>query len=384
MAQSRPPRPIKVCVVAPSLDILGGQSVQADRLMSRLRELPGLEVGFIPVNPRLPGPLRGLQRIKYVRTVVTSLAYFVSLLRRIPKYDVVHAFSASYLSFMIAPVPAMLVGKLYGKRVMLNYHSGHATDHFRRWPSATSFARLAHTIIVPSGYLAEAFKEFGLRAGVVFNFIDEQAFPFEDRRTFAPVYLTNRTFEPGYNVSCVLRAFGRIQRDVPEARLIVAGFGSQQTLLQSLATELGLRNVDWPGRMPPDEMASLYARADFYLNAPNVDNMPLSVLEANMCGVPVVTTNAGGIPFIVEHDVTGWMVPCDDDAALAEGALTLLRDQARAQRIARQARAVCEERYVWSAVGPKWLRAYRDLAGVRDSESAPAHVGHHGAVNGAS
>src|SRR5687767_10926971 len=68
-------RRLRILVVAPSFDILGGQAVQAARLISRLRELPFFEVGFLGINPRLPGQLRKLQAVKYVRTVVTSLVY---------------------------------------------------------------------------------------------------------------------------------------------------------------------------------------------------------------------------------------------------------------------------------------------------------------------
>ena len=56
-----PPKPVRVLVIAPSFDILGGQSVQAARLMERLRHENSLEVGFLAINPRLPGPLRKLQ-----------------------------------------------------------------------------------------------------------------------------------------------------------------------------------------------------------------------------------------------------------------------------------------------------------------------------------
>ena len=360
---------VRVVVVAPSLDILGGQSVQADRLIARLAEMPGLEVGFLAVNPRLPGPFALLQRVKYVRTAVTSVAYFFELLRRLPKYDVVHAFSASYLSYLIAPVPAMIAGRLLKRRVLLNYHSGHAADHFQKWKSAVPLARLAHAIVVPSEYLAGVFEQFGLRADVAYNFIDERTYRFRQRQTFGPAYLANRNFEPGYNVACVLRAFGRIQSRVPDARLIIAGSGSQDAMLRALAESLGVRNVEWAGRVPPEQMPELYARSDFYLNAPDVDNMPLSVLEAQMTGVPVVTTNAGGIPFIVEHGVTGWLVPCNDDAALANAALELLANPTLAATIAARSREVCEERYVWSAVAPEWMRIYTELA--RSAGSAP-------------
>src|SRR6185312_2360053 len=134
---------LRLLVVGPSLDILGGQAVQAERLIKRLQEEPSLEVGFLPINPRLPGLLRKLQAIKYVRTLVTSIWYVASLLSRVRRYDVIHIFSASYFSFVLAPTPAILIARLYGKKIVLNYHSGEATDHLERWPSAIKTLKLA-------------------------------------------------------------------------------------------------------------------------------------------------------------------------------------------------------------------------------------------------
>src|ERR1044071_1201788 len=141
---------LRVLVVAPSFDILGGQAVQAARLVDCLREESALEVGFLSINPRLPGALRKLQSVKYLRTVVTSIAYLASLLLRVPRYDVIHIFSASYFSFVLAPTPAILISKIFRKKVLLNYHSGEAEDHLQHWPSAVATLRLADAIVVQS------------------------------------------------------------------------------------------------------------------------------------------------------------------------------------------------------------------------------------------
>src|SRR6266571_5436138 len=82
-------RPIRVCIVGPSPYIVGGQAVQAQRLCTRLVRSEELEVTFLPVNPRMVQPLRFLQRVKYVRTVLTSFIYGLSLLRRVPRMDVI-------------------------------------------------------------------------------------------------------------------------------------------------------------------------------------------------------------------------------------------------------------------------------------------------------
>jgi len=364
---------LRVAIVGPSLDIVGGQSIVLDRLLSRFGAGAGVQVTFIPVNPRLPGGLRFLQRIKYVRTLATSVAYVASLLVRVRKVDVVHAFSASYWSFLLAPVPAMLVGRMYGKGVILNYHSGEADDHFARWRSAGWFARIAHAIVVPSGYLVDVFRWHGLDATAIFNFVEIDRIPHRVRSTLRPRFLSNRNLESLYNVACTIRAFARVQAKVPDAELVVAGDGSERPRLEALVRELGVHHVRFLGRVAPDAMPALYDGADVFLNSPDIDNMPSSIIEAYAAGLPVVTTDAGGIPHIVAHGETGMMVPVGDDAAMAEAILRLLREPEFALALAERARQACLQHYVWDAVGDAWVRLYEQLAAVaRPRPSAAA------------
>ena len=179
-------RVIRVCILAPSLDILGGQSRQAARLLENFGREADLRVSFIPHNPRLPRPLRALQRIKYVRTIITTLTYWALLLTRLWRYDVLHVFSASYYSYLLCVAPAILLGKLYRKKVILNYRSGEAHDHLSNWKlSAVPVMRLADEIVVPSRYLVDVFGEFGLKAKPIFNFVELDAFAYRERRAGA-------------------------------------------------------------------------------------------------------------------------------------------------------------------------------------------------------
>lgn len=372
--------PIRVCIVAPSLDILGGQAVQAKRLLERLSAQPAVRVEFLPVNPRLPGPLRLLQRIKYVRTLVTETVYVATLLLRLPRIDVAHIFSASYFSFLLAPTPALFIARLFGKKTLLNYRSGEAEDHLQRWRTAVPILRRADRIVVPSGYLVDVFARFGLEAEAIPNFVDFDLFRFCERDPLRPVFLANRNLEPHYNVACVLDAFARIQQAVPEARLIVAGDGSERRRLEEKAAALGLREVEFVGRVDQAGMARLYDRADIYLNASDIDNMPGSILEAYASGLPVVTTDAGGIPYIVDHERTGLMVPRGDAAALAEQALRLLADPALARRIIREAYEECRRRYSWHAVEQQWVALYRGVLRGGRARISPRAAAAHGAT----
>jgi len=353
---------VRVLIVAASLDILGGQAVQAERLLRHLQTEPSIQVAFLPINPRLPGILRRLQSIKYVRTVTTSILYILNLLREVRKYDVIHIFSASYLSFLIAPTPAILVSKLYGKQILLNYHSGEAEDHLQRWPRSTrSMLKLVDKIVVPSEYLVRVFAKFGYDARAIFNIIDLDTFKFRPRTTLRPLFLSNRNLEIHYGVDDLLRAFAYIQREIPDAVLTVVGDGSQRNALENLANELQLQHTTFTGRVEHDEINRQYFASDVYLNASKIDNQPLSILEAFTCGLPVVTTNAGGIPDIVTDEITGFLVPVGDYEGLAARALKLLTDARIAQTLTESARIECTK-YTWSVVCPQWLDVYHSVA----------------------
>jgi glycosyltransferase involved in cell wall biosynthesis len=280
----------------------------------------------------------------------------------LPRFDVVHVFSASYFSFLLAPAPAILIARLYGKPVLLNYHSGEAEDHLRRWRrTALPIIRLADRVVVPSDYLVSVFAKFGIEAKRVRNTVDLARFQFRRRRPLKPVLLSNRNLESHYNVECALRAFALVHQRLPEARLIIAGDGSQRRRLREVAATLAPGNVDFVGAVAPERMPALYDRCDIFVNASDIDNQPLSIIEAFAAGLPVVTTCAGGIPEMVIDGETGLMVGRGDCQAMADQVIRLLSDKELASEIASRAREECG-RYSWAAVRDKWLRLYCELA----------------------
>jgi glycosyltransferase involved in cell wall biosynthesis len=139
------------------------------------------------------------------------------------------------------------------------------------------------------------------------------------------------------------------------------GDGSQRIALENLATELHLANTNFTGRVEHDEINRHYSATDIYLNASKIDNQPLSILEAFTCGLPVVTTDAGGIPDIVTDEITGFLVPVGAYEALAARALKLLTHQDIVPTMRERARAECTK-YTWSVVCPQWLDLYHSVA----------------------
>lgn len=350
--------PLRVAIVAPSLRILGGQAVQADRLLRAWQDDPDVDAWLVPHNPLPPGLLRYAVSVKYARTVATEMTYVPLLVRELARADIVHVFSASYFSFLLAPLPAIVVARALGRPVVVHYHSGEAPDHLAR--SSVARAALARTDInvVPSNFLAGVFSSFGLAANVIPNLVDLRRFQFQERRTLRPRVLSTRNFEPLYNVACTLRAFARFQEQVPDASLTLVGGGSEGGRLRRLAAELRLQNVVFAGRVNPDEIADYYAVHDVYVQSPSIDNMPVSILEAYACGLPVVSTSVGGIPTILTDGVHGLLAPDGDDAQLGAQMIRLFTERGLAERLTANAFATCEA-YSWASIRQQWLDLYR-------------------------
>jgi glycosyltransferase involved in cell wall biosynthesis len=351
--------PTRILLVAPSLDIVGGQAVQASRLLQLLQNEPSIRVEFLPINPRLPGPLRALQEIKYLRTVVTSGTFLCKLLVKAGRFDILHSFSAGNYSFLLSAAPVVLIGRLFRKKSIVNYRDGRASQHLGQWRSSR-LLRFADRIVTPSGYLVDVFARFGYQAQSIYNVIDVERFRFRERKPVRPVFLHNRGLEQLYNVPCTLKAFGIVQQRYPDARLTIAHDGPMRAHLERMVQDMGLRNVKFVGTVPQNEVPGLYDEADIYLTSPDVDNMPGSLLECYASGLPLVATQAGGIPYIARNEETALLVDLNDHEAMARAALRLIEEEGLAQRLARAARLRCEL-YSGTAVRKDWLALYAEL-----------------------
>lgn len=356
---------IKVLIIAPSAPLVGGQAVQSRRIVNNFANERRLQVDLQPSNPQW---FPRLQRIKFVRSVLTALFYLIELLTKVPRYDVIHVFSASYFTFVYVSVPALVIAKLFGKKTILNYRSGEAEDFFKRW--GRPFLRIVKAfdeVVTPSNFLVDVFAKFDIKASSISNFIFVDKYIFRERAPLRPIFLSNRILEPLYNIDCILRAFQIIQRKYADAKLIIAHEGFDRQRLESVARDLQLNNVEFVGLVPHERIAELYDSVDIYLNSPDLDCMPGSLIECFASGLPIVSTNAGGIPYIVEDGVTALLVELNDHDALAEKAMLLLERPDLSKQIIENGRREAGK-YSWNHVRGKWLALYEKLSGQTAEE----------------
>ncbi|MDP3789451.1 MAG: glycosyltransferase family 4 protein, partial [Candidatus Omnitrophota bacterium] len=142
------------------------------------------------------------------------------------------------------------------------------------------------------------------------------------------------------------------------ARLTVLGKGSEEASLKQMAKELGVSDsVCFTGSVDNDKVPALYRQSDIFLNTSSVDNMPISVLEAFACGLPVISANTGGLRYMVEDGKTGFLTNFNDHNAMAERVFGLLESQEQAKRISADAREYVKS-FSWDNVRGKWAEVY--------------------------
>ena len=355
---------LRVCIVAPSLRYVGGQSVQADLLLRHWQNDSDIDIRFLAVDPPLPRVLAWAESIPGLRTILREPIYFWHLWRGLKDVDIVHIFSAAYWSFLLAPAPAWLLAKIKmktpGSKTLINYHSGEARDHLQRFRSAKFVLSRVDKIVVPSGYLVDVFREVHLPASAVPNIVDLLQFHYRERTPLRPHLVCTRGFSTYYSVDVVVRAFAEIKKEYPKARLDLVGGGPLEADIRKLVADLNLTGVNFTGVASRQEIGKYYDQADIFINASWLDNMPLSVIEAFASGTPVVTTSPESMPYLVEHERTGLLSPVGDEKALAANVIRLLRDPALAARLAQNAHDE-SRKYTWEAVREQWVNTYRGL-----------------------
>jgi glycosyltransferase involved in cell wall biosynthesis len=154
-----------------------------------------------------------------------------------------------------------------------------------------------------------------------------------------------------------VQVLARLATNHPEVRLTMIGPDKGDGSLdrtRRVADECGISElVDMPGGVPKGEVPAHLAQGDIFLNTTNVDNTPVSVLEAMACGLCVVSTNVGGIPYLLEHEVDALLVPPNDPQAMAAAVNRLFVEPGLAARISHNARTKVEG-FDWSKVLPRW------------------------------
>ena len=352
-----------IALVGPLPPPAGGMANQT-RQLAELLSGEGVTVRTIQTQP--PYRPTWIGRIPVLRTLCRLLPYLLALWRGCRGAQVVHIMANSGWSWHLFAAPAVWIAKLRGVGVVLNYRGGEAEEFFAksfRWVRPT--LALVDEIIVPSDFLCEVFARRGLKCRVVPNIIDLERFTAPTSRIDAHQslrLLVARNLEPLYDNETAIRAFKMVRHEVPTSTLTIAGTGPELERLTKIVAELGLtEGVKFVGQVENRNMPGLMQEADIMINPSLADNMPISVLEAFASGLPVVSSNVGGMPYLISNEQTGILVTPRNPIALSAAILRLHRDTVMRARIVSAASDTARN-FSWAKVWPLLAAVYGGVA----------------------
>ena len=343
--------PLHIGLVGPLPPPYGGMANQTQQLAELLRS-EGLTVSLVQTNALYrPQWVTGLP---VIRAIFRLIPYLYALWQLAGRCDVMHIMANSGWSWHLFAAPAVWIAKFRQVPVVVNYRGGEADTFLAKSARSVRLTmRQTSALIVPSGFLKAVFTRFEMPTTIVPNIINIARFsnPAPHRATRRHL-LVPRNLEPIYDNETAIRAFSIVHRSYPDATLTIAGSGPLAESLGALAESLDVSSaVIFAGRLDRDAMADAYRAADIAINPSLVDNMPNSVLEAMASGIPVVSTNVGGVPFIVKDEQTALLVPPKSPDAMAKAILRLMDDSELSDKLLDNGLADVQK-YTWQQIWP--------------------------------
>lgn len=254
---------------------------------------------------------------------------------------------------------AARAAKARGKAVVLALHGGKLPEFAERNSSRVAeLLWMADAVVAPSGYLRDALAGWRSDIQVIPNAIELERYPFRLRARAVARMVWLRSFHEIYNPEMAVEVLRRVRAEKPEARLTMYGADKDGTLgrVREAAQRLGVEEaLEMRGAIPKEAVGEALSEADVFLNTTNIDNAPVSVLEAMACGLCVASTDPGGVPYLAEDGVDALLVKPGDSDGMARAVLRVLNEEGLSARLSAMARRKAE-RHDWRGVLGEWMR----------------------------
>ena len=235
-------------------------------------------------------------------------------------------------------------------------HGGDLPNRLRKNPLLCSMIfKNAYKNIAPSDYLLEAFQNRGYSDLVYIpNTIEIQNYPFKTREVIRPKLLWVRSLSSIYNPEMALQVLDGLKKHIPSPELCMVGpdKDGKQAKLQQIGSDLDL-NVVFTGKLAKTDWVNLSEQYDIFINTTHFDNTPVSVIEAMALGLPVISTNVGGIPYLLKNGKTAMLVDDNDAEAMVEAIMKIINNSELKDDLVRNALELVRN-FDWNLVKCKW------------------------------
>jgi glycosyltransferase involved in cell wall biosynthesis len=317
--------------------------------------------GVTPTTIEILGPLleqEGLT-VWYSSSRKNKILRLFAMLWSVFRYrqaDVVLIDTYSTANFWYAFATSQLCRFLRLKYIPI-LHGGNLAFRLQQYPKICKMI-FGHSLqnVAPSLFLKEQFNAEGFGNVIhIPNAIELQNYPFLERKKTAPNLLWVRSFAKIYNPAMAIAVFAAIKAKYPEATLCMVGPDKDGSLSDAKQKAKDLKlDVHFTEKLSKKDWISLSKNYDFFINTTHFDNMPVSVIEAMSLGLAVVSTDVGGIPFLLEDKKEALLVPDNDVEKMVDAIVNLLDNPVLFSQMIFKARQKAEQ-FDWQIVREKWM-----------------------------
>lgn len=241
-----------------------------------------------------------------------------------------------YKSYLWQSITTSLL-KLLNKKVVVIVHGGSIPARMKKNPAKylTSFEK-ADVVVAPSPFITSTLKEYKIPTELIENVVNLREYKFHYKENFRPRIFWMRTLEDIYNPEMAVRVAAILSKKYNDFFMVMAGYDmGSLAMVKQLAEELNvLDKIEFPGYISNKQKNMYAADLDIYICTNRIDNAPVSFIEMMAMGLPVVSVNVGGIPYLLQDDYNGLMVDLDDDDAMANKIISIIEQPEAGKRFA--------------------------------------------------
>lgn len=328
-------------------------------LISNFEEgVGGISVQVSALRDKLRGEGHTCDILSTKGATAKRIRAIFALLFKGRKYEVFHIHACSDRGFLPA-IMGINIGRLLKKRIVLTFHGGGAEGFFKRKQGLVKrYLSRTSANIVLSGFIGRVFDQYGIPYTVIPNMLESDDSAFRARTEIKPKFIGIRSFTETYNIKCTLKAFEAVRKKYSDASLTLLGDGPLRAELEQYVSDHHLQNVTFVGQVPNTEIYRYLDDADIMVSSSRFDNMPVSVLEGFKAGLLVISSNVGGVPYMIEDGKNGLLFDSDNDVQMAEKMIAAVDHPEATLRMIENAHH-CLDAYKWENCREKLLALYK-------------------------
>ncbi len=269
-------------------------------------------------------------------------------------YVLIDTFSTSafYYAFLTSQL-----ARLFNLKYIPILHGGNLPYRIKKSPSLSKLLfNNSYKNIAPSNYLKSEFEKRNYKVEYIPNSLEIELYNFKLRKQITPKLLYVRAFAEIYNPKLAIEVLKILKLTFPEVKLCMVGPDKDGSIKQvkALVKNYNLEeNIEFTGVLQKEEWHKKATEFDVFINTTNVDNTPVSVMEAMALGLPVISTNVGGLPYLINNTVDGILVEKNNPEQMANAIISLIKDNNLELAINARKKA---EGFAWTEVRKEWIK----------------------------